>query len=143
MKSLVIYDSAFGNTKQIAQAIARGLESEIILVGDCKAENLDGLDLLIVGSPINGWRPLPSITNFLNSLAKDKLKGLAVSTFDTRVKLFIHGDAKNQIAKHLASLGAKVITPPEAFYVKGKEGPLFEGELDRALEWGKSIKNKK
>jgi hypothetical protein len=40
----------------------------------------------------------------------------------------------------LASKGGLQVLPPEGFYVLGQKGPLKEGELDRALEWGKRIR---
>lgn len=139
MKTLIIYDSAFGNTKQIADEIGKELKAKIISVKDFQKSDLDNLDLLIVGSPINGWRPLPTIIEFLNSFKPNDLKNIQATTFDTRVKLFIHGDAKNKIAKFLENAGATIITQPEAFYVIGSKGPLFEGELDRASKWGQVI----
>lgn len=139
MKTLVIYDSAFGNTKKIAEEIAKALNGQVKLVSDFKKSDLENIELLIVGSPINGWMPLPSIMAFLNSFASDELKNIKATAFDTRVKLFIHGDAKEKIAKNLERAGANIITDPEAFYVKGKDGPLFDGELERASTWAKSI----
>lgn len=139
MKTLVIYDSTFGNTKKIAEAIAKTLEGEAKLVGDFQKYDLENTGLLIVGSPINGWMPLPSIMAFLNSFGSDDLKGLKATAFDTRVKLFIHGDAKEKIAKNLERAGATIVIKPEAFYVKGKDGPLFDSEIERASTWAGSI----
>lgn len=139
MKTLVIYDSGFGNTKQIAEKIAETLGGTSLKVQDFKKESLSGINLLIVGSPINGWMPLPSITNFSNSLGDEDLKGKKATAFDTRVKLFIHGDAKNKIAKGLERAGADILTKAEAFYVKGTNGPLLEGELERATDWAKKL----
>lgn len=137
MKALVIYDSAFGNTKKIAEVVAKTLGAKAILVKEFKKSDLDGIDLLVVGSPINGWRPLPSITDFLNSLGD--LKNVKATSFDTRVKLFIHGDAKDKIAKTLESAGSKIVVEPMAFYVKGQEGPLIDGEIEKASKWAKTI----
>ena len=35
--------------------------------------------------------------------------------------------------------GGELITPPEGFYVEGTEGPLVQGELERAESWAKKI----
>ena len=64
------------------------------------------------------------------------------AAFDTRVKLFIHGDAAGKISKALAGAGAQMVTEPQAFHVKGKEGPLFEGEIESARAWAEMIKKK-
>jgi flavodoxin len=61
MNALVIYDSVFGNTEQIAQAIGNALGSQedvkIVRVSNVKPEQLTGLKLLIVGSPTRQFRP--------------------------------------------------------------------------------------
>jgi flavodoxin len=88
MKALVVYDSFFGNTEQIAQAIGHALGSqedvEILRVSNVKPEQLTGLKLLIVGSPTRGFRPTPAISNLLKSIPKNGLKGVKVAAFDTR-----------------------------------------------------------
>lgn len=142
MKSLIVYDSAFGNTKLVAERIAEVLSSKLVNVKDFKELDLKDIDLILVGSPINGWRPLPSIVSFLESLKPGKLNGLKATSFDTRVKLFIHGDAKDKIAKSLKQTGAEIITEPQAFYVKGSNGPLLESEIEKAKDWANEIKTK-
>jgi flavodoxin len=97
------------------------------------------VELLIVGSPIIGWKPTVRMQEFLAGLAPGQLKGIKVTTFDTRVKLFIHGDAAKEMAKRLRKLGAGIAAEPMPFYVKGKEGPLFEGEVEKAREWAKKL----
>jgi len=58
------------------------------------------------------------------------------------VKLFIHGDAKEKLAKKLQSLGSEIFTESQAFYVKGKQASLLEGEIERAIDWAQVIKSK-
>ena len=144
MKTLVIYDSNFGNTKIIAEELARNIVgvSKAVSVGQFKDSDLANLDLLIVGSPINGWRPTESILKMLNSIKGKIQNGLMFVTFDTRIKVFYHGDAKDKLANMLKALGAKLISESQAFYVIGKDGPLVDGELERAAEWAKLIKSK-
>ncbi|UXM93502.1 flavodoxin family protein [Paenarthrobacter sp. JL.01a] len=58
MKAVIMYDSAYGNTKSVAEAIAAGLEkSRTVPVSQFHSSDLSIGDLLVVGSPINGWRP--------------------------------------------------------------------------------------
>jgi flavodoxin len=142
MKTLVIYDSNFGNTQKIAETIAKELEAQAISVSEVTINELEGTGLLIMGSPIHGWRPSEKMNKFLAKLSAGQLKGIKAATFDTRVKLFIHGDAAKKIAKALESAGAEIIIEPQVFFVKGKEGPLFDGEMERALEWAKEIRSK-
>ena len=59
MKTLVVYDSVYGNTEEIAKAIGDAISGEIKMV-HISAENLKelaGIDLLIIGSPTHGGRP--------------------------------------------------------------------------------------
>lgn len=139
MNCLVLYDSLFGNTKLVADAIAQELAADCVFIGDVTENHLHNLDLLVVGSPINGWRPSARTGVWLASLHTGQLQGLRVATFDTRIGLFIHGDAAKQMAKLLQHAGATMAADPTWFYVKGKEGPLKEGELERARTWAKTL----
>lgn len=142
MKSLVLYDSNYGNTQKIAQIVADELKSTIKHVSEFTKSDLKDIELLIVGSPIIGWQPSEKTNAFLSGLSRDDLKNIKVTAFDTRVKLFIHGDASKKIVTALQASGAELFTNPVWFYVKGKEGPLLDGELERTKEWALTIKSK-
>ncbi|WP_228403572.1 flavodoxin domain-containing protein [Pseudarthrobacter sp. L1SW] len=143
MKAFVVYDSAYGNTKTIAEALAAGLgnKAAAVPVDRFDAGSLQSGDLLVVGSPINGWRPTPKITQALADLASRGLAGVKAAAFDTRLKLFIHGDAAKKMTRALKAAGASIITGPMAFYVKGSEGPLRQGEVDRAAAWAETLRS--
>ena len=146
MKALVIFDSNLGNTKKIAESIAKefGGEAKAIHVTDFDIKDLEGLNLIVVGSPIIGWKPTEQIDKFLSDLAKDQLKGIMATSFDTRVKLFIHGDAMTKILDKLKNAGAEIIVEPKAFIVRGnKDATILEaGAIENAVSWAKSIKTK-
>jgi len=139
MKSLVIYDSNFGNTKIIADAVAKTIQGESISVKEITIESLKGIGLLIVGSPINAWRPTARIKEFLNSIGSGKLSDIKAAAFDTRVKIFISGNAAKKISKALIDKGATIIAEPRGFYVKDNEGPLLDGEIANAEKWANDI----
>jgi flavodoxin len=142
VKALVVYDSAYGNTRQVAEAIVASLEplqAEALSVTDFKAPALAEGDLLVVGSPINGWRPTPKITEMLTTLGGGRLNGVKAAAFDTRVRFFLHGDAAKKMTKALRTGGAEIISKPMAFYVQGSEGPLRSGELDKAAAWAADL----
>jgi flavodoxin I len=158
MKALIVYDSQFGNTEKIAQAIGDTLGSQedvrVLRVGVVTPEHLAGITLLIVGSPTQRFRPTMGTTDFLKSIPKDGLKGAKVAAFDTRLTeseigknrilaffVRIYGYAAKPISKELKKKGGELILPPEGFYVEGMEGPLTEGELERAAEWARRIVN--
>lgn len=142
MKAIIIFDSNFGNTQKIAETIAKEFETQAIPVSKASIDELGGLDLIVVGSPINAWRPSEKMGKFLASLNKGQLKGVKAAAFDTRVKLFIHGDAAKKMSKALENAGAEIIIEPQAFFVKGREGPLLDGEIEKASHWAKLIGSK-
>lgn len=155
MKILLVYDSLYGNTEKIAQAIGSVLGKQnqvrVLRVGDVKPTDLENLGLLIVGSPTHQFRASPTMKKFVSSIRKGKLNGMQVTSFDTRlgmgdmpsrilppfVKIF--GYAAKPMADALVSKGGKLVASPEGFLVKGMEGPLNEGELERAAQWAAQI----
>ena len=155
MKALVIYDSIFGNTEQIAQAIGKALGSTIdvntVKISDTSTEQLNEIQLLIVGSPTRAFNPTPAINTFLKSIPANSLRDIKTAAFDTGIALddidssvgrfFIKrfGYAAKKISDKLIKKGGKSVLPPEGFFVEGNEGPLKKGELERAAEWAKQI----
>jgi flavodoxin len=152
MKVLVIADSAFGNTWTLAGAIADayGAGGRALHPEQAERRDLEGVDLLIVGSPTQGGRPLPSVTKFLRAFPTDGLKGIAVAAFDTRADvahaglplrllMSLIGFAAPKIGRELTAHGGYQVVPPEGFVVEGKEGPLEAGELERAVEWARNL----
>ena len=89
MKALVIYDSAFGNTEQIAQAMGQALGSqpdvEVLRVTNVQAEQLRDLDVLVVGSPTRAFQASLNTKKFLSSIPARGLEGVSVGAFDTRL----------------------------------------------------------
>jgi len=145
MKSLVIYDSILGNTEKIARSVAAGLgaDARAVRVGAADAHALADLDLLVVGSPTLGGRPTPGIQRFLDRVAAAGSHVPAVAAFDTRVTLAfarVFGYAATRIAEKLEAEGSSLKCPPEGFIVKGRNGPLAEGEAERAERWGQALR---
>ena len=152
MKSLIIYDSIYGNTEKIAKAIGDGLTGEVkvVRVGEVPTSELNTFDLLIVGSPVHGGRPTPAIDVFLKKLPAHSLTGKGVAAFDTRFESEDQGVglrllmsviryAAPRIAKGLEKKGGVLVTEPEGFIVENKEGPLKQGELERACKWATQL----
>jgi len=141
MNAVVLYDTAYGNTRTVAESIASalGLGASAVPVDGFDPATLCPGDLLVVGSPINGWKPTARIAESLANLARRGLNGVHAAAFDTRVRLFIHGDAAKKMTKSLAEAGATIVSGPMAFYVKGSEGPLLEGEVERAAAWAADL----
>lgn len=136
MKALIVFDSTYGNTKKVADAIAKELGTEAIRVDKVTEKGLKGVDLLVIGAPIIGWRPSQAMGQFLASLPQ--LEGVRAAAFDTRMNVWYSGDAVKKMAKSLSDAKA-VVVGTEKFIVKDKEGPLAEGELERAGKWAKTL----
>jgi flavodoxin len=150
MKILIVYDSLFGNTQKVAETLATALVSHQVSLKrapDAGAGHARDADVLFVGSPTHGGRPSEATKRFLSSLDVESLNGKPVCAFDTgipaqgqgfliRFVVGVFGYASKRIATSLAQKGARVVAS-ETFYVLGKEGPLKEGELERARDWAK------
>lgn len=156
MKILVVYDSVFGNTEQIARAIGAALagEGEVLVqrVTTVTSAHLVGVNLLIVGSPTRGFAATPDLNAWLANLPAGALTGVRAVAFDTRIDastigfflfrwLVARNYADKKIQKVLLQKGATAAAPSEGFIVLDREGPLKDGELERASAWAKTLLN--
>ena len=143
MKILIVYDSQFGNTEKVAQAIAAALVTKedihLVKVGMVKPEDMKGLDILIVGSPIHAWSPTKGVKSFMKSLNPGTLSGVRAAAFDTGYPSRMAGSAAKKIEKALSKAGCSIVAPAIKFAVTGNKGPLADGELDKAKAWAKNI----
>lgn len=161
-RALVVYESLFGNTQQVAEAVAEGLaehlDVQVLEVGQAPAPG-DTLDLVVVGGPTHAFsmsRPgtredarrqgatqgdaSTGIREWLGGLGAGPHAGL-VATFDTKVEKVRHlpGSAARAAAKVSKNLGYAPAATAESFYVVGVEGPLVVGEVSRARAWGEHL----
>jgi flavorubredoxin len=135
----------------IGEAIAARIDTEVHKVGDVNPQRVVGLQILIVGSPTRAFSPTPAIKNFLRNIPRQSLQGVKVAAFDTRVSIEevdsailnvfvkIFGYAAKPIANRMKKRGGNLVLPPEGFIVNGTEGPLKDGELERAAEWTQRV----
>lgn len=142
MKTLVVYDSTFGNTEKVAEAVAGAIPGTVSVtrVGTVSDRDLGGVDLLVLGSPTVGGRPTPPMQGFVDSLPASVAAEVRIAAFDTRLTMRfarMFGYAAPRMAEALARKGSRPTLPPEGFIVKGRRGPLADGELERAAEWGR------
>jgi flavodoxin I len=156
MTAMVVYDSMYGNTQEVAEAIGQALGSQedvaVVRAGEVQPAQLVGLTLLVVGCPTQKFSPTGAASRFLKSVPPNGLSGVKVAAFDTRfrqseidkvrilaffVRLF--GYAAEPMAKRMAKKGGTLAVPPEGFYVGETKGPLLDGELGRAAGWAKQI----
>jgi flavodoxin len=156
MKTLVIFDSQFGNTERLAEVIARQLGADAPLWaadGAAKAalEQRDW-DLLVVGGPTQNHTVSPTMRALLQGVPQGALKDAQVAVFDTRYRLarFLTGSAADWIAARLDRAGAALVVAPESFFVKRDAPPPGErrrhsherlevGEEERAQAWANAL----
>jgi flavorubredoxin len=108
---VVIYDTQFGNTRGIAQAIVRGLgnfgTARILSVRTSHLSDLVGLDLLVAGAPTQHHGLTAAMSFFLTEIPRHSARGLWAAAFDTRYKMpqGMSGSAARSIAKGLRKGG--------------------------------------
>jgi flavodoxin len=144
MKTLVIYDTMYGNTEIIADAIADAItgDTKVIKASEAKPSDMNDIDLLIIGSPTQGGRQTKPVQGFLDEISGNIKKDVKIAVFDTRVPakwVKVFGYAAGKLEDFFKKEGVELIIPTEAFMVESAKGPLKEGELERAKAWGKKI----
>jgi flavorubredoxin len=162
MRALVVYESMFGNTRAIATAVAEGLSGHMTvdLVEVADAPTSVDADLLVVGGPTHAFsmsrpntrqsaaeqadgRVLVSAGRGLREWLAEAGPGLRsrrVATFDTKItKGHLPGSAARSAQKRLRRFGSRIVSPAHNFTVLGTAGPLGDGELDRARQWGAEL----
>ena len=145
MNTLIIYDSTFGNTAQLAQAMADKLAehgtARIALINEAGLTEEKGIDLLLVGGPTQRHGVSPNMKTFLKSLPRRSLQGVYAGTFDTRYHMsaWKSGSAAHEITSRLRRTGVTIVAEPESFFVAEREGPLEDGEIERAAHWAEEI----
>jgi flavodoxin len=146
MKSLVVYYSKFGNTQKVAEAIAETLASagpaRVISMDQLGVSDLHEVDLVVMGSPTHRMNLPEAVRPVFEALPRRVLRGTPVAAFDTSYKMsrwLAPFTAARKLASRLRKLGGKRVVPPETFHVVGRDGPLYEGEIERARTWAASI----
>ena len=160
MQALIVHESMFGNTAKIAAAVALGLQltvDEVTLAGVADwPEEPDHLDLLVVGAPthafglsrrstradaagrpgFHGRRPELGLREWIDEVSRHHWP-VPFAAFDTRVRHpRVPGSAARAAVRRLRRFGFTPVVPPETFWVAGVSGPLLDGEVERARDWG-------
>jgi hypothetical protein len=163
MRAVVVYESMFGNTKTIAEAVADGMSTvlpvELMEVGKAPEVFPEDVGLLVVGGPTHAFglsRPdtrrtavgeagrdieaaRVGLREWLAAL-RFTLSATAVATFDTRIhRPHLPGSAARAAERRIRQRGFRVVARAESFYVNGTEGPLLDGETQRARLWGEQV----
>jgi hypothetical protein len=169
VKAVVVYESLYGNTHRIAEAVAEGLRSsatvDVLTVADAEQDAVEGADLVVVGGPthIHGMVSHTSLRGAVEGAAKkgqtppevdaespvlrDWFDGLAsaqhtpAAAFDTRLDKpkLLTGSAAKAIGRRLRRHGFDLVVEPESFVLEDPDAPVGDAELERARDWGKSL----
>jgi hypothetical protein len=163
MSALVVFESMYGSTAAIAQAVAAGIADVRVLVTVCevgvvRAPRFDTLPgLLVIGAPTHQRglstprtrdaaregsartvSPGDGVREWLDDLV-GRVDGQSVALFDTAVASRLSGSAAHAIEKRLTRAGAHLVVPTESFVVSGRDTGLLPDELEHARSWGRSI----
>lgn len=164
MKIVVVYESMFGNTKAIAEAIGEGLQDAGALtigtVDDLSPDEARDAKMIVVGGPTHArgmakanahgalasdtthtyGRVQPGDQNLRDWLARLPDGHGRAAAFDTRYRkpMFLTGSAAKKIATILRRKGHSNVDT-HSFFVEAVEGPLAEGERERAVAWGREL----
>lgn len=155
MEALILYETHFGNTRQIAQAIAGALGEWYEVRAQPLAQPGDmvpAVDLLLIGAPTHHHGTSLTMRTFLEALPRGALKGATAVVFDTRYPgaRWLTGSAAVRIARVLRSKGAQLVAAPESFFVEPDVPPRGEkrrhdrerlraGEAERAAAWARQL----
>ncbi len=148
VKVFVVYDSKYGNTKQVALKIveelkeAGGFEVDVGYVKDVDVTAVAASDAVLLGAPNHMGKPSRTMLKFVDKLARAAPKVGAIAVFDTyfgRPRNF--GKAMRKLEKLVGEKlsNAKLLLPGLSVKVVGISGPLADGELVKGLEFGKQI----
>ena len=142
---LLVYESKYGNTRQIAEEIAAGIaqagvEATVSQIDVADPARLDDYDAILIGSPNHVGRPVGSAKRFIDSLARPQLEGKTVAVFDTCLGRDI-GKAMGRMEKRLAEKAGRLalFSPGLSIRVNDIKGPIADGELAKCGEFGASI----
>ncbi|HIH00731.1 TPA: flavodoxin family protein [Thermoplasmata archaeon] len=141
-RAAIVYESKFGNTAKVAEAVADALRSSGF--DEVRSETVESADVnkvatykvIFVGSPNHMGGPTRRIRKLLRSLAAFDLSDRRVCFFDT----YIGGDFEKAVGKMHNEFRARndtadIIPPGLSLRVEGMKGPLAEGELAKVTDF--------
>jgi flavodoxin len=151
MKGIVVYDTSYGNTKAVGEAIAEGLkasglEVDVFYVKDVKKLSGKDYDFLVLGSPTKFGTMSFTFKRFLGKV-KDDWVNKPFAAFDTENPENIERSqaenkewsAAEKIAAKLKEKKMNQLLPVLKALVFDQKGPLKEGEIQRAKDYAKQL----
>jgi len=146
VKVIVCYESKYGNTKRLAEAIAyemRRLGGTEVTTSALKEVDIDGLancDILLLGGPTHFGGPTRRVTRFIDALGKRNVNGKSVAVFDTYLGEDFEKSVKKMEDQIRAQVpGLKILAPGLSIRVEDIKGPIAEGELLKCKDFVKQL----
>ena len=144
--AIVVYESKYGNTRLVAEAIAGGMnqvpgtKTTVVELNDVDLGKMGEFDAILVGSPNHMGRATRSITKFIDKLGKLNLEKKRGAVFDT----YMAADFEKAVKKMEKQLrekapGITLVAPGLSVRVDGMKGPIAGGELPKCKEFGAKI----
>ena len=145
-KAVIVYESKYGNTRRVAEAIAKGMrevsgtEAALRELKEVDIKELKDFDAIVVGSPNHIGTATQSVRKFIGEMGKLGLEGKVVAVFDT----YMGGDFKKAVKKMEKAIkekvgGVKLPVPGLSIRVDKMKGPVTEGEMPGAREFGEKV----
>ncbi|MFW9903799.1 MAG: flavodoxin family protein [Candidatus Thorarchaeota archaeon] len=152
VRALILYHSLFGNTKDIALSLAKGIE-EVGVETDCMAidevriDQIPNYDFLAIGGPTHKIGLSNAMKDFLKKLKSINLEGIKGFSFDTRNHsrlnkkrwFVLENSAARRIEIKMKKMKIIIIKPRKSAIVNGREGPLESNVESSFLELGTEI----
>ena len=147
MKGIVIFDSSYGSTKKIADAVAETLKESSIEIGtyyvkDVKKLSARDYDFLVVGSPTKFGTMSFAMKGFLSKINGKEWKNKPFAAFDTENPENIEkkeSSAAEKIAEKLKEKQMEQLLPVLKGIVLGWKGPLQDGETERVKGYTREL----
>ncbi|MFW9806339.1 MAG: flavodoxin family protein [Candidatus Thorarchaeota archaeon] len=147
-KTIIIYESLYGNTKKIAESICEGINSVegvdclIKKTGEIHTDDLCDYDAILFGCPNHNQEPALNIVKFIDRASIVHLKAKIGAAFDT----YTGGNKDVAVAKLEIIIQAKLpgisLEGRISAKVTGRKGPLADDEESRAQEFGEEFGRK-
>ncbi|MHA1840034.1 MAG: flavodoxin family protein [Candidatus Ranarchaeia archaeon] len=131
MTAIVIYDTKFGTTQKVAEAIAQILNADLLKASDVDVKKLNDYDAMVFGCPTQIWNISGGMRDLFKRMQGKSFTGKTAVAFDTKINSRFAGSAAKKIEGKLRKLGFTLAMSAVSFFVTGQEGPLADGELDK------------
>ena len=146
-KTIVVFDSKYGNTKGVAEKIVEGmsevegLDVALLSINDVNINNIPNYDVIVIGTPNHMGGPTRNVKKFIDKLGKLDLTDKLFCVFDT----YMGGDFEKAVKKMESKIKKEIpwvelALPGLSIRVEKMKGPVAEGEYSKCRDFGVHIR---